>query len=101
MVRFLHHLHLLSVQSARRSILFPKIGKTPEVSSPHFSLSPQIKGGGHVEHHAETYDDMSLKSDPMWKKTPASKHLGYNRSLSLSTLSFSFFFLRVAFPLFP
>jgi hypothetical protein len=27
------------------------------------SLAPRIDGGGHVEHHAETYDDMSLKTD--------------------------------------
>lgn len=26
-----------------------------------------IKGGGHVEHHAETYDDMSLKFDERWR----------------------------------
>ena len=24
-------------------------------------LIPKLDGGGHVEHHAETYDDMSLK----------------------------------------
>ena len=28
-----------------------------------------------MEHHAETYDDMSLKSDPLWRKTPAAKML--------------------------
>lgn len=37
--------------------------------------APKIKGGGHVEHHAETYDDMTLKSDPLWRKTPAAKSL--------------------------
>jgi len=26
-------------------------------------------GGGHVEHHAETLDDMSLRQDDKWKKT--------------------------------
>jgi len=36
---------------------------------------PPIKGGGHVEHHAETYDDMSLRDDVKWKKTKASKSL--------------------------
>jgi len=36
---------------------------------------PRIRGGGHVEHHAETYDDMTLKTDAVWKKTPASKLL--------------------------
>jgi hypothetical protein len=29
----------------------------------------KIKGGGHVEHHAETYDDMSLKKDEKWRRT--------------------------------
>ena len=32
---------------------------------------PKVKGGGHVEHHAETYDDMSLKTDEKWMNTPA------------------------------
>ena len=31
----------------------------------------KISGGGHVEHHAETLDDMSLKTDARWLKTPA------------------------------
>jgi len=35
----------------------------------------KIKGGGHVEHHAETYDDMSLKKDPRWRRTPAAASL--------------------------
>lgn len=41
------------------------------------SLNQQIKikGGGHVEHHAETYDDMSLKKDPRWRRTPAAASL--------------------------
>ena len=37
--------------------------------------APKIRGGGHVEHHAETYDDMSLKNDARWSATPASKSL--------------------------
>lgn len=37
---------------------------------------PKVKGGGHVEHHAETRDDMSLKvDDPKWVTTPAAKSL--------------------------
>lgn len=37
---------------------------------------PRVKGGGHVEHHAETLDDMSLKiGDDKWMKTPAAKML--------------------------
>ena len=35
---------------------------------------PKLDGGGHVEHHAETYDDMLLKTDdPVWMN---SKHCG-------------------------
>lgn len=37
---------------------------------------PRVKGGGHVEHHAETYDDMSLKTgDEKWMQSPAAKSL--------------------------
>jgi hypothetical protein len=36
---------------------------------------PKVKGGGHVEHHAETYDDMTLKTDDRWMQTPAAKSL--------------------------
>jgi len=35
----------------------------------------KLPGDGHVEHHAETFDDMSLKNDERWRKTPASKSL--------------------------
>jgi hypothetical protein len=28
--------------------------------------APKIGGGGHIEHHAETLDDMSLKTDDCW-----------------------------------
>ena len=35
----------------------------------------KIRGGGHVEHHAETYDDMSLKKDERWRRTPAAASL--------------------------
>merc|ERR1719424_1151684 len=35
----------------------------------------KIKGGGHVEHHAETYDDMSLKKDERWRRTPVAASL--------------------------
>jgi len=36
----------------------------------------KIKGGGHVEHHAETYDDMTLKThDTKWMESPAAKLL--------------------------
>lgn len=39
----------------------------------------KVKGGGHVEHHAETLDDMTLKTDERWKKTPASKVLDVDK----------------------
>merc|ERR1711920_94523 len=35
----------------------------------------KIWGGGHVEHHAETYDDMSLKKDPRWRRSKAAASL--------------------------
>lgn len=39
-------------------------------------LNFKIRGGGHVEHHAETKDDMTLKTDDeAWTKTPAYKLL--------------------------
>merc|ERR1719487_1108637 len=38
-------------------------------------VPPKLKGDGHVEHHAETYDDMSLKNDERWRGTSASKML--------------------------
>ena len=31
----------------------------------------RVPGDGHVEHHAETYDDMSLKKDKRWRQTKA------------------------------
>jgi hypothetical protein len=41
-----------------------------------FNLPRRIRGGGHVEHHAETYDDMLLKTDdPNWMRSPAAKSL--------------------------
>ena len=38
-------------------------------------VAPKLAGDGHVEHHAETYDDMSLKNDERWRRTPASQSL--------------------------
>jgi len=35
-------------------------------------VAPKVPGDGHVEHHAETYDDMSLKNDERWRRSPAS-----------------------------
>merc|ERR1712087_572368 len=35
----------------------------------------KIFGGGHVEHHAETYDDMSLKKDLRWRRSKAAASL--------------------------
>jgi hypothetical protein len=37
---------------------------------------PKLDGGGHVEHHAETYDDMLLKTDdPVWMKSAPAQRL--------------------------
>ena len=38
-------------------------------------VAPKVPGDSHVEHHAETYDDMSLKNDERWRSTPVSKTL--------------------------
>jgi len=35
----------------------------------------RVPGDGHVEHHAETYDDMSLKNDERWRANKASQSL--------------------------
>lgn len=35
----------------------------------------KLGGGGHVEHHAETLDDMTLKTDDRWRKSPAAMRL--------------------------
>jgi len=37
--------------------------------------APRADGGGHIEHHAETLDDMSLKTDPKWLKSEPAKML--------------------------
>eukprot|EP00959_Pyramimonas_sp_CCMP1952_P429286 8991044-Pyramimonas_sp.AAC.1 len=39
-----------------------------------------LDGGGHVEHHAETLDDMSLRQDAKWKKTPMYERLSYKNA---------------------
>lgn len=38
----------------------------------------KIRGGGHVEHHAETLDDMSLRTDENWKKSNSAKVLDHD-----------------------
>ena len=38
-------------------------------------VAPKVAGDGHVEHHAETYDDMSLKNDERWRANAVSKAL--------------------------
>ena len=37
--------------------------------------TPKVPGDGHVEHHAETYDDMSLKNDERWRSNSVSQSL--------------------------
>ena len=37
--------------------------------------APKCDGGGHIEHHAETLDDMSLTTDPKWLNSAPAKML--------------------------
>uniref|UniRef100_A0A7S2J0K2 Uncharacterized protein n=1 Tax=Haptolina brevifila TaxID=156173 RepID=A0A7S2J0K2_9EUKA len=39
------------------------------------AASCKVPGDGHVEHHAETYDDMSLKNDERWRTNSVAKAL--------------------------
>ncbi|OUS42475.1 hypothetical protein BE221DRAFT_61534 [Ostreococcus tauri] len=41
--------------------------------------APKIGGGGHIEHHAETLDDMSLRVDDKWMKSEPAKILVGNK----------------------
>ena len=50
-----------------------EFNKNPILQALFFKL--QTDGGGHVEHHAETLDDMSLKTDDRWLRTPAANKL--------------------------
>lgn len=38
-------------------------------------VAPKVPGDGHVEHHAETYDDMSLKNDERWRSNSVAQQL--------------------------
>ncbi len=40
--------------------------------------APKIGGGGHIEHHAETLDDMSLRVDDKWMKSEPARVLEGN-----------------------
>ncbi|KAL3918622.1 MAG: hypothetical protein SGPRY_005942 [Prymnesium sp.] len=51
------------------------VAKRPLLKSDGRVNSIKIRGGGHVEHHAETYDDMTLKKDPRWRQTKAAASL--------------------------
>merc|ERR1719231_312947 len=48
--------------------MITKVTNTP-------AAKQKVPGDGHVEHHAETFDDMSLKNDERWRGTSASKSL--------------------------
>ena len=48
-----------------RTFVYGPLGKTV----------PKTRGGGHVEHHAETLDDMTLKTDAKWRSTKVAKSL--------------------------
>lgn len=45
------------------------------VLKPFGAKAPRTRGGGHVEHHAETLDDMTLKTDARWRSTDVAKSL--------------------------
>ena len=45
------------------------------VLKPFGKKVPYCRGGGHVEHHAETLDDMTLKTDDRWRSTTVAKSL--------------------------
>ncbi|KAL1520121.1 hypothetical protein AB1Y20_023593 [Prymnesium parvum] len=49
--------------------------KRPLVTEDGRNNMIKIRGGGHVEHHAETYDDMSLKKDQKWRQSKAAAWL--------------------------
>ena len=50
-----------------KNLLSRFTGKSP--------LDHKMAGDGHVEHHAETYDDMSLKNDARWRSNAVAKAL--------------------------
>ena len=39
----------------------------------------KLSGGGHIEHHAETLDDMSLRTDAKWLRTDAAEKLAVKK----------------------
>ena len=45
------------------------------VLTPFGKKVPRTRGGGHVEHHAETLDDMTLKTDARWRSTKTARSL--------------------------
>ena len=53
---------------------FQWLARTPCVR-PLGKTVPKTGGGGHVEHHAETLDDMTLKTDAKWRSTKVAKSL--------------------------
>jgi len=53
---------------------------------------PKVRGGGHVEHHAETYDDMTLRSDERWKKSPTAIALDADVYRGIPLTNFLIFF---------
>lgn len=61
------------------------------------SLNVRVRGGGHPEHHAETLDDMSLKSDARWMASPAAKVLDVDkyRGTAFNWLAIAGMFLQM------
>lgn len=52
-----------------------EIKQHPRMKNAAEAAGLKFSGNGHVEHHAETYDDMGLKDDAKWMTTPAAKQL--------------------------
>lgn len=52
--------------------------KTARKADPNFLSF--LDGGGHIEHHAETLDDMSLRQDEAWKRTPMFERLNSEKN---------------------
>lgn len=53
---------------------FPRLKKFLQLLT-RAKSEPKMPDNGHVEHHAETYDDMSLKNDARWNRSPAAQFL--------------------------
>ena len=62
----------ISAKVGEKGVNFRALYALRLVASPKV---PNVRGGGHVEHHAETLDDMTLKTDARWRATKVAKSL--------------------------